>query len=175
MEKWFGVVVNIIEGVNSMNDLKQNFILYILIFIGVIFTPSLSFAQQSKADKNLFYCKHELPQCDKSLLSQKQILIIKQAEYDRDRNLLDCKMGKQNCDLTDLTESQRQEARAALKKNNTQTQTYSTSRQYSEPSTSTRSYNPTPYVPSSEKTVTVRSYYRKDGTFVRGHTRSRRR
>ncbi len=113
---------------------------------------------------NLFNCKQGYISCNKALLSGSEAEAVKQS--DLSRNLYNCKMGYIGCNQSLLSDAEKQQFQ---QKQNTQNTTYSGAC-----AENGSCYGDISDVTGLPKTTHVNGYYRRDGTYVRGHYRSRR-
>jgi len=121
-------------------------------------------AQSAALERNYNNCYAGYVNCDRSLLTDQQARAAQSAALERNYN--NCYAGYVNCDRSLLTDSQKQTI--ASKYANPQ-----------DPPTRTCAENGSCYgdistITGRPKTTHVQGYFRKDGTYVRGHYRSKR-
>ncbi len=120
--------------------------------------------KQSDLSRNLYNCKMGYIGCNRNLLNESEAEAVKQS--DLSRNLYNCKMGYIGCNQSLLSDAEKQQFQ---QKQNTQNTTYSGAC-----AENGSCYGDISDVTGLPKTTHVNGYYRRDGTYVRGHYRSRR-
>ena len=131
-------------------------------------------------DANYYACNNGLSSCNPSLLTDGQKQLVHQSLLSR--NFYSCNNGLSNCNQYLLTDEQKQ----GLQQRTTQYSSTSANNQKLTESTNSppnigeacaengSCYGDISNVTGIPKTTHVNGYYRKDGTYVRGHYRSRR-
>ena len=133
-------------------------------FTASCFTIFLLIVQLAGAQSSNFdLCKFGMYGCDRSKLSASELATV--AEADHQRNFNACKFGMYGCDRSRLDAA---EANAVI----AQPAAAPTSPGGSSLCAENGSCYGDPNVNGIPKTVHVNGYYRKDGTYVRGHYRS---
>ena len=116
----------------------------------------------SDYQRNLDGCMYGSPYCDRSALSSSEVQQVAASDYQR--NLDGCMYGSPYCDRSALSSS---EVQQVANTNNAPTA-------YQDRCAENGScYGDISVGTGRPKTVAVRSYTRRDGTYVRGHYRSR--
>ena len=126
-------------------------------------TSELAVVAESDHQRNFNACKLGLYSCDRSRLATSELAVV--AESDHQRNFSACKLGLYSCDASQLSPT---ELNSVAIKPTTQAPTNSGTALCAE----NGSCYGDPNVNGVPKTVHVNGYYRKDGTYVRGHYRS---
>ena len=136
--------------------------------IKIFFNLTLLFlfcASHTLYANNLFNCKHGFDGCNLSLLTEGEKQQVKKSELSR--NLFVCKHGFDGCNLSLLTEEEKQQVKKREDK-----EVCVLNRGICTESGSC--YGDISNITSLPKTIRVNGYYRHDGTYVRGHYRSKR-
>ena len=134
--------------------------------------------QSQSFDKNFYACNSGFATCNQSLLTDVQKQQVHQSALSRNYNA--CNSGFATCNQSLLTDVQKQEidlrrTNSELKSNNNHTET-NTGLSGNRPLCAENGscYGDISNITGLPKTTHVNGYYRKDGTYVRGHYRSRR-
>jgi hypothetical protein len=165
-----------------------------LILLGVIYLSCIS-AANAQSNYNFDNCRFGNYSCDQSLLTDQQRSIVHQAALTR--NFDSCRFGNYSCDQSLLTDQQKAIAhQAALTRNfdscrfgnyscdqsllTSEQLTQITNGNVGDQQYTARScaengscYGDISELTGQPKTTRVNGYYRRDGTYVRGHYRSR--
>ena len=151
------------------------------IFLHLIFLVLTNiFGNVYANDANYYACNNGYSSCNQSLLTEQQKQIVHQSLLSR--NFHSCNNGYSSCNQTLLTDDQKQgiQQRATTYTNSSAFSTNSA--ESNSPPTNSgvacaengSCYGDISNITGLPKTTHVNGYYRKDGTYVRGHYRSRR-
>jgi len=135
---------------------------------------------QSTLNRNYYACNSGYSTCNQTLLTEEQKTKVNESALSR--NFYACNNGYSTCNQSFLTEEQRQ--RLIAKSNNSSSATFSGTQKNEQPNPYPNSggacaengscYGDISNITGLPKTTQVNGYYRKDGTYVRGHYRSHR-
>ena len=151
-----------------MKLLSSGFFLKSLLKVGLVCFGLASFTNTAAVNDNYRLCMSGYDMlCDERLLTAQQ-----QQQYQiskRERNFATCMSGYDMlCDVRLLTQDQRQQVQSRTR------QPYGGNFPVGSPCAENGScYGDISELTGRPKTVPVQGYYRKDGTYVRGHYRSR--
>ncbi len=126
-------------------------------------SAELAVVAEADHQRNLNACKFGLYSCDRSQLTPSELAVV--AEADHQRNLNACKLGLYSCDRSKLSA---EEVNSVPTKPTAPVPTTSGTGACAENGSCYGDLNAN----GVPKTVHVNGYYRKDGTYVRGHYRS---